>query len=547
MKRSLLLLPLLLMTGVGVVSANERDGEEKQRPKGHLTGSFETNSIYYVDDPTTSAIVPDDRFGSNNYLKLDYYRGRFSAGIQAEGYLPVLQGYPTDLKRATLANFYAMWADENFSVTAGTFFDQFGSGLLFRSFEDRTLGINSALLGARFTYNYKNIVGVKLIWGLPRLGMDFSSTQARGGDVYFSISNLAGWKNTSLSIEGSVLNRYEAISADLQEEGAQPTSTGFSGRINFEHKGFIFKGEYVDAGEKHYSNTAYDGKNDPRIDLIKNGNAQLIEIGYSGHGLGVNLSARRLEYMDQPITYRNTSSANTLNYIPALCAQHSYMLTNLNPYLVQPSTFYGSYINPGEIGGQIDLYYNFRRGSLLGGKRGMKIGVNFSTYYSLRNERSAKADKLLWQSLNVTIEKQFTRKFKLNLLYSCQEYNNSHGVGRATWISNIFVADMLYKFSSQFSTRLELQYLTSFEDKRDWVAALLELNFAPSWSLYVSDMYNHGWTQTHYYNAGVSFTKSRTRVQLSYGRNRAGMVCSGGVCRNIPAYTGANLSITTSF
>lgn len=545
MKRLLLLFTLLVAVVSGVGAKEQTD--KKESPKGYLTGSFETNSIYYVDDAKTNAIVPDDRFGSNNYLKLDYYRGRFSAGVQAEAYLPVLQGYPAELKRFGLSNFYASWTDECFSVTAGTFYDQFGSGLLFRSFADRTLGINSALMGARFTYNYKNILGVKLIWGLPRLGMEFSDTQARGGDITFSISNLAGWTNTSLSVEGSVLNRYESISASLQEEGARPTSTGFSGRVNFEHKGFIFKGEYVDAGERHYANTAYDGKNDPRIDLIKNGNAQLVEVGYSGYGLGVNISARRLEYMDQPITYRNTSSANTMNYIPALCAQYSYLLTNLNPYIVQPSTFYGSYINPGEIGGQIDVYYNFRRGTLLGGKRGMKVGVNYSTYYSLRGERTAKADKLLWQNLNVTLEKQFTRKFKLQLLYAFQEYNPSHGVSRATWISNIFVADMLYKFTPKFSTRLELQYLTSFEDKRDWVAALLEVNFAPAWSIYVSDMYNHGWTKTHYYNAGVSFTKSRTRIQLSYGRNRAGMICSGGVCRNIPAYTGANLSITTSF
>ncbi len=545
MKRLLLLFTLLVAVVSGVGAKEQTD--KKERPKGYLTGSFETNSIYYVDDAKTNAIVPDDRFGSNNYLKLDYYRGRFSAGVQAEAYLPVLQGYPAELKRFGLSNFYASWTDECFSVTAGTFYDQFGSGLLFRSFADRTLGINSALMGARFTYNYKNILGVKLIWGLPRLGMEFSDTQARGGDITFSISNLAGWTNTSLSVEGSVLNRYESISASLQEEGARPTSTGFSGRVNFEHKGFIFKGEYIDAGERHYANTAYDGKNDPRIDLIKNGNAQLVEVGYSGYGLGVNISARRLEYMDQPITYRNTSSANTMNYIPALCAQYSYLLTNLNPYIVQPSTFYGSYINPGEIGGQIDVYYNFRRGTLLGGKRGMKVGVNYSTYYSLRGERTAKADKLLWQNLNVTLEKQFTRKFKLQLLYAFQEYNPSHGVSRATWISNIFVADMLYKFTPKFSTRLELQYLTSFEDKRDWVAALLEVNFAPAWSIYVSDMYNHGWTKTHYYNAGVSFTKSRTRIQLSYGRNRAGMICSGGVCRNIPAYTGANLSITTSF
>ncbi len=520
---------------------------EDEKTKGRLTGSFETNSIFYIEDAKSGAIAPQDNFGSNNYLKMDYYHGKFSAGIQGEAYMPVLQGYPTDLTKVALTNYYAQWVDDSFSVTAGTFYEQFGSGLLFRAYEDRTLGMNNALTGARFTYNYKDIVALKAIWGMPRLGMKFTDTQVRGGDISFAISNLAGWKSVVLAVEGSVINRYEAISADLKEEGGKPSSTGFSGRVNFEHKGFVVRGEYIDAGERHYPNGAYDGVNDPRIDLIKNGNAQLVELGYSGHGLGVNVTARRLEYMDMPTVYRNTSTANALNYIPALTAQYSYLLMNLNPYIVQPSTLLGSYIAPGEIGGQVDIYYNVARRTKLGGKRGMKLGLNYSTYWSLAADRSAKADNLLWQSINFTLEKQITRKFKLNFLYSFQEYNDSHGVNNYTWKTNIFVADMLYKWTPTLSTRLELQYLLSKDDDKDWMAALAEVNFAPHWSIYVSDMYNHGKTNVHYYNGGVSYTKSRTRIQLSYGRNRAGVVCSGGVCRNIPAYTGANLMITTSF
>ena len=544
MKKSIFLFGFVLVAFAATAAG--REGRE-DRPKGQLTGSFESSSIFYVEDLKSGAIAPEDNFGSNNYLKADYYQGRFSAGIQAEGYMPVLQGYPTELKGVALTNYYMQWTDDSFSITAGTYYEQFGSGLLFRSYEDRTLGMNNALTGARFTYNYKDIVAVKAIWGLPRMGMKFTDTQVRGGDISFSISNLAGWKATSLAIEGSVINRFEAISADLREEGGKPASTGFSGRLNFEHKGFILRGEYIDAGERHYPNGAYDGVNDPRIDLIKNGNAQLVELGYSGHGLGVNVTARRLEYMDMPIIYRNISTANALNYIPALTAQYSYLLMNLNPYIVQPSTMLGSYSAPGELGGQVDIYYNVARRTALGGKRGMKLGLNYSTYWSLAEDRSAKVDNLLWQSINFTLEKQITRKFKLNFLYSFQEYNDSHGVNNITWKTNVFVADMLYKWTPTLSTRLELQYLLSKDDDKDWMAALAEVNFAPKWSIFVSDMYNHGKTNTHYYNAGVSYTKSRTRIQLGYGRNRAGVVCSGGVCRNIPAYTGANLMITTSF
>ena len=48
------------------VSAQVRVGE------GQLSGSFESNSIYYQDDSGLGAAgtAPDDRFGSNNYMKL---------------------------------------------------------------------------------------------------------------------------------------------------------------------------------------------------------------------------------------------------------------------------------------------------------------------------------------------------------------------------------------------------------------------------------------------------------------------------------------------
>jgi hypothetical protein len=65
-------------------------------------------------------------------------------------------------------------------------------------------------------------------------------------------------------------------------------------------------------------------------------------------------------------------------------------------------------------------------------------------------------------------------------------------------------------------------------------------------------MYNHQRIETfndkvNYYSVGASYTHGRSRFQLSYGRNRAGMICSGGVCRYTPSYTGFNLLVSSSF
>lgn len=81
------------------------DGDKKERSAGYVTGSFETNTNLYQEDTKTNARVPEGKFGSNNYLKVDYYNSKFSAGLQLEAYAPVNVGYPNILEKAALTNY----------------------------------------------------------------------------------------------------------------------------------------------------------------------------------------------------------------------------------------------------------------------------------------------------------------------------------------------------------------------------------------------------------------------------------------------------------
>ena len=102
-----------LVAGAGTAQAQEGEAEERDK-KGFLTGSFETNNIYFVkeDIEVPGQKTPDDRFGSNNYLKVDYIRSKFSAGVQLESYLPVIQDYPAEFTGTKLTNIYASWVDD---------------------------------------------------------------------------------------------------------------------------------------------------------------------------------------------------------------------------------------------------------------------------------------------------------------------------------------------------------------------------------------------------------------------------------------------------
>lgn len=519
-----------------------------QENKDQLSGSFETNSAWYVKDKATG-VDPRDRFATNNYLKIDYNRGKFSAGAQFEYYNPALVGYDSRLTGGGLTNVFVGWTDGRFGVTAGTFYEQFGSGLILRSYEDRALGFNNAIAGARITYNFGDVFAVKALAGRPRFYMGYADSYIRGADASFDISSLfGGMGGNYLALEGSYVNRH----LPNRENTTDPADlNSWSGRLVFDAGfGLSLRAEAVGKSYDVYS--VYNLVTETMDIKNLKGNAQLVELGYNNGGLGILLSARRLENMNMKMVDNDFTDGNIMNYLPSLTRQYTYSLTNLRPYQVQ---------DMGELGGQLDVYYNFRRGTAMGGKYGTKLHVNGSIFFPL-DYFDADSDKYIsyWDA-SIDVEKQWSSKWKTTFLISAQYYEPFHGVSDEGFLMNAYVADVLYKFNRKHSLRLELQYLYAPDDtgtenwEKDWWAASLEYSFAPSWSVFVSDMYNYGNTpkkgskdeRVHYLSGGFSYSHSRTRVALSFGRYREGLVCSGGVCRMIPAYTGASLAFTTSF
>ena len=53
--------------------------------------------------------------------------------------------------------------------------------------------------------------------------------------------------------------------------------------------------------------------------------------------------------------------------------------------------------------------------------------------------------------------------------------------------------------------------------------------------------------QIHYIIGTVGYVKGATRLMASYGRQRAGLFCVGGVCRFVPASNGLTFTFTQSF
>ena len=528
---------ILAAAAAVVAAAVAASGQVRTGDEGQLSASFETNTIYYVDDKGIPGSTPDDHFGSNNYLKVDYNYRKFSAGIQLEGYFPALYGYEIgtqeDPKKLWLGSKYISWDDENFSVLVGNVYEQFGNGLIFRSYEDRQLGLNNSLEGARVSFSLSRYLTVKGVYGRPRLYTDYTGSWVRGMDLSISIADIFKWDSILLSVEGSYINRYESLDKDsfmdFYSLGLDtPQLNMYSGRVNFGWKGLSLKGEYATKSK--------DLPTSASTKAVK-GAAIYAEAIYSYKTFSISGTYRILDNMGTMLSLYGSGTGNALNYLPALTRQYTYMLANLNPYQVNVS---------GETAGQIDAYYSLR--SKESRHKYWNFHANYSTAYTLNpSQSSTEGIQLMWSDANVDIERQWGRKLKTILLFSRQEWSPSHGFEAETYVSNIFVGDVTYKFDRKKSLRVELQYLLSDDYEGDWAACLAEFSFAPRWSIFASDMYNLEGTKKNYYNAGFSYTKGRSRIQISYGRNRAGYICSGGVCRYSPAYTGLNFTMTTSF
>jgi hypothetical protein len=110
---------------------------------------------------------------------------------------------------------------------------------------------------------------------------------------------------------------------------------------------------------------------------------------------------------------------------------------------------------------------------------------------------------------------------------------------------------MTHKIASKHAIRWELQGLFTKQHFKDWAAVVLEYTWSPHFFLAFIGQYNYSNpdpTQRIFYpTVQVGYIKDATRVTLQYGRQRAGIFCVGGVCRNVPASNGVALSVSTSF
>lgn len=525
-----------------------------------LTGSIQSDMLIPTGEQADGS---NEDFRTNTYADVSLSSKMLDFGVRLEYLEHPLPGFETDkgFKGWGVANAYGKFHIKDFELTVGNYYEQFGSGFILRTYEERSLGIDNSLLGGRVVVRPFKGVQLKALAGVQRHYWSYNDALISGADMELSlnqwIKGLAE-KDANLTLGASWVNKHgdddAQIPADATHILKMPKNVNsFDVRASFNKGGFNILAEYAqkDADPSFKNNYIY-----------RKGYVGMLSTSYSKKGMSILLQAKRSDNFSSVSDRTESGSGSAINHLPAFTEDHTYALAALYPYNTNKN---------GEWAYQAQFGYNFKRRTALGGKYGMNVKVNFSHVHAIdMNYKSSTAlpdltpgswgtdgyssafwkwgDKTFYQDLNVQVERRIAKGFKLNLMYMNQFYNKTVIEGEGGMIhSNIFVADGLFTINPKTKLRVEAQYLTTGEDEGDWIYGLAELSLAPHWMITASDMYNAGETKEHYWQTYLTYNIKSHRIQLGWGRTRAGYNCSGGVCRYIPQTKGFTVSYNYNF
>ena len=540
-------------------SALAQDGEKKDKDYLVLHGSIQSDILMpEVDNKIGTGTYKDDIL-TNTYAELTLSSKHFEVGGRFEFLEHPLPGFENDFKGWGVPHFYAKYnSGKGIEVTLGDVYDQFGSGLIFRTYEERSLGIDNTIRGGRVSISALKGVRFKALGGVQRRYWDWDTDSwVAGTDLEIDINQYSQKmrdNNVSWTIGGS----YVLLNYEKNDQVIVPGTNyelNLPSNVNaFDVRSSLTVGNYNILAEYAWRSQ------DPSFDngyIYRRGSAVLLSASYSSKGVSALIQAKRSENMSFRSDRSITGISGFINNMPAFAYQHTYSLPALYPYATQAA--------PGEWAFQGEFGYNFKRHTALGGKYGTKMKLNVSHIRGLDKtpvepvngtlmgtdgyETSFfKTGELYYQDINVQMEKKLSKSFKLNLMYMNQKYNKTVIEGEGGMVkSNIAVAEGKYQINKKFTLRSELQYLWTNQDQGDWAFGLVELSALPYLMFTLSDMWNTGETDQHYYMGSVTATYKAHRLMLGYGRTRAGYNCSGGVCRYVPASKGLNISYNFTF
>lgn len=579
--------PLLFLSALlGFTSSlSAQDGKMK------LSGSVQSDWLVAENDEAIGANKDDYRgtLLGNTYINLNFDSKYVTAGVRFETMEKPLPGYENlaDTKPfyGTGLPYFQVTASNHkwIEATAGTFYEQFGSGFVLRAYEERSIGIDNSILGGRIVLNPYKGIRLKMLGGVQRyhfswnddnpvFGADLElnldqwskALSERGHIITLGVSGVTrrdsdtrrDFTNATTEVEIDPITGVPSVYMKTQTNTLlmPEWTSAMDVRLQWQHAGYNILAEYAVKSHDPSADNSY---------AYRHGSALMLSASYSKRGFSAIVQAKRSEDMGfrSDRTASPTVTSLYLNHHPAFAYQHTYDLATIYPYATQMD---------GEWAFQGEVSYRFKRNTPLGGKYGTLFRLNASHIRGLDKKPLAGSilgtagtkgydatffgmtDQVYYQDINLTMEKKLNKQWKLTAMYINQQYNMSvieegakaddtNEIVKA----NIFVADASYVRNPNFAVRFEGQYMITKQDEGDWAYLMAEFSFLKDYMITLADEYNtglHGGLDTHYYSFAGVWTYKSSRLQLGYGRISEGLNCTGGVCRKVPAQRGFTAS-----
>ncbi len=526
-----------------------------QENNSNIRGDFQSDFQIYQPDSAIGAPDVPEKMLFNGYLNLIYSKEKFSAGVRFESYQNALLGYDPRYKGNGIASRWAAYKHKDFEVTVGNFYEQFGGGMILRSYEDRSLGIDNSIDGIKIHYSpYKGIL-LKGVVGQHRYFFDKGVGIVRGSDLEMALNEIIEkWEDSDLRIilGSGFVSKYQQ---DRDPIYVLPENVAaFASRVQIVHKNKRLFAEYA-----HKINDPSSVNNM----IYKDGSALYINGSYSTKGFSTFLALKRIDNMDFRSDRTATGNVLQINYLPALSVPHVYTLPGFYPYATQTL---------GEAGLQGRIAYKIPKDTKLGGKYGTDVAFEFSRIHDINKTQINDTipigksgtlgytsnffklgDELFFQDISLSIGRKVSKKLRIHLEGVHLIYNvdiiEGHEGGMV--YAHVEILDLTYKLKSTKTIKAELQHMTTKQDDGNWAMGLIEYSIAPKWSLGLSSLYNYGNEnkdkRNHYFVGSISYAHNASRLAISYGKQREGILCVGGVCRYVPASNGVTISLNTNF
>lgn len=533
-----------------------------------ISGNLNVNANIFIRDSVIGAAnIPQyDRqlFGAESWLDLNYSARGFDFGLRFDLYNNSNLLNPNDSYSAEgIGRWFIQKKVDKLGLAVGYLYDQLGSGIIFRAYEERPLAIDNALVGIKLTYELHPDWEIKAFTGRQKRLFDRYAPVIKGvglegyiwggeGEEAWSLAPGLGFVNrtyddATMNSIVSTLNTYTAEDIFVPKYNAYAFTlynTLNSGPFNW-YLEAAFKTRDILVDPFGIFETP-DGQLIGEKLIQEPGNVLYTSLSYAGNGLGVTLEAKRTGNFDFRTRPQEQLNLGIINFLPPLTRINTYRLT---------SRYAANTQFIGELAFLADIRYSIKRKWL--------FSLNYSNMTDLDHE-------LLYREWQGNVQYKNGSKWSLLAGLQTQVYNQAvfefkPGVPNVETV--IPYLDFLYRLNRKKSIRMEAQLMLVGDDEQgggkqdygNWAFALAEFTVAPNWSFAVADMYNmqpgvaapaddsgEG-LKIHYPRVDIYYNYKSSRFSLSYIKQVAGIVCAGGICRLEPAFSGVRLNVNTSF